>query len=93
MRIGDEGGRNTPPRVVDYVRSAAGAPVRDMIITPYDQILSVEISDDEVGLAATLFQLPRTDNFLRTFARMAYVADAALKDTLKEMLRLSSAQR
>ena len=37
----------------------------------------------------TLFQLPRTDNFLRAFAKMAFSADQALHDLLDEMNRLA----
>ena len=37
----------------------------------------------------TLFQLPRTDSFLRAFAKMAYVADQTLHDLLEDMERLA----
>src|SRR5207237_221630 len=37
----------------------------------------------------TLFQLPRTDSFLRAFAKMAYSADQALHDLLEEMERVA----
>jgi hypothetical protein len=37
----------------------------------------------------TLFQLPRTDTFLRAFAKMAYVADQALHDLLEDMERVA----
>jgi hypothetical protein len=33
--------------------------------------------------------LPRTDTFLRAFAKMAYVADQALHDLLEDMERLA----
>jgi hypothetical protein len=37
----------------------------------------------------SLFQLPRTDNFLRAFTKMSYAADQALHDLLDEMDRLA----
>jgi hypothetical protein len=33
--------------------------------------------------------LPRTDSFLRAFARIAYVADQTLRDLLADMERLA----
>jgi len=41
------------------------------------------------GSEETLFQLPRTDSFLRAFAKMAYAADHALRDLLIDMERLA----
>ena len=40
-----------------------------------------------------LFQLPRTDSFLRAFAKMAYIADQALHDLLKEMERVAKQRK
>jgi hypothetical protein len=37
----------------------------------------------------TLFQLPRTDSFLRAFAKMAYTADQSLHDLLADMERVA----
>jgi len=37
------------------------------------------------GSEESLFQLPRSDSFLRAFARMAYVADQMLRDLLADM--------
>ena len=37
----------------------------------------------------TLFQLPRTDTFLRAFAKMSYTADQALHDLLGDMERVA----
>ena len=37
----------------------------------------------------TLFQLPRTDSFLRAFAKMSYTADQALHELLDEMERIA----
>ena len=41
----------------------------------------------------TLFQLPRTDSFLRAFAKMAYIADQALHDLLKDMDRVAKQRK
>ena len=41
----------------------------------------------------TLFQLPRTDSFLRAFAKIAYVADQALHDLLDDMERVARRNR
>jgi hypothetical protein len=89
LRVAPEPGRTARPRVVDYVRSTGGSRLRDMIVTPYDQILSIAVTSDESGEEETLFQLPRSDSFLRMFARMAHLADMALRDTLNEMERLA----
>ena len=37
----------------------------------------------------TLFQLPKTDSFLRAFAKMAYLADQTLHDLLDDMERIA----
>jgi len=70
-------------RVVEYV-TGAGAMLRELVITPHDTVLDVAgrsgaDSDEEIH-----FQLPRSDAFLRAFAEMAYKADQALRDTLRE---------
>ena len=36
-----------------------------------------------------MFQLPRTDSFLRAFAKMSYTADQALHELLDEMERVA----
>lgn len=76
------------PRVVDYVRAAGGMPITELVVIPYEQVLAVVVPVDSAEIEETLFQLPRTDTFLRAFARMAHLADAALRDTITEMTRL-----
>ena len=76
------------PRVVDYIRSAGGTPIPELVVIPYEQVLAVVVPVDSAEIEETLFQLPRTDTFLRAFARMAQVADTALRDTIIEMARL-----
>ena len=73
-------------RVVEYV-TGAGKPLRELLLQPFDNVVLVSASggkDDE-----TLFQLPRTDSFLRAFAKMSYVADQALHDLLEDMERVA----
>ncbi|GGF25881.1 hypothetical protein GCM10011611_34910 [Aliidongia dinghuensis] len=75
------------PRVVDYIRGTGGTPITELVVIPYDQVLAVVVPVDSAEIEETLFQLPRTDSFLRAFARMAHLADAALRDTIGEMSR------
>jgi hypothetical protein len=88
MSIRPDPERPGAPRVVDYIRDAGGMPVTELVVIPYDQVLAVVIPVDSAEIEETLFQLPRTDTFLRSFARMAHLADAALRDTVGEMGRL-----
>ncbi len=76
-----------PPLVVDYIRSLGGTRVRDLVITPYEQILAISTEDGD-GEGESLFQMPRTDTFLKALARTAHLADTAMKQTLLEMERL-----
>jgi hypothetical protein len=78
-------------RVVEYV-SGPGKALQELILQPFDNVVMVSAattkdSDD------TLFQLPRTDSFLRAFAKMAYVADHALHDLLEDMERMARQQK
>ncbi len=88
MTIGGDDKRATGPRVVDYVRSTGGVPLRELIVTPYDQILSISAPTEDGSGEDTLFQLPRTDSFLKMLARMTHLADLALRDMLHDMERL-----
>lgn len=88
MTIVADDQRGNAPRVVDYVRTHGGTPLHELVITPYDQILSVSAAAEDCNGEDTLFQLPRTDSFLRMLARMTHVADMALRDTLHDMERL-----
>ena len=44
------------------------------MLQPFDNVVLISAAKGKDG-DETLFQLPRTDNFLRAFAKMAYVAD------------------
>jgi hypothetical protein len=80
--------RETPRcRVVEYV-TGPGKALQELILQPFDNVVLVSASSPRESDDA-LFQLPRTDSFLRAFAKMAYVADNALRDLLDEMERLA----
>jgi hypothetical protein len=74
-------------RVVEYV-TGPGKTLHELILQPFDNVVLVSAATGKDG-DETLFQLPRTDSFLRAFAKMAYVADQALHDLLDEMQRLA----
>jgi hypothetical protein len=77
-----EGGRC---RVVEYV-TGPGKALRELIIQPFESVMTITATNRNEG-EESLFQLPRTDNFLRAFAKMSYAADQALHDLLDEMDR------
>ena len=79
-----EGGRC---RVVEYV-TGPGRTLKELVIQPYEAVMSVAVSSGSDG-DETLFQLPRTDNFIRAFARMSFTADQVLHDLLDEMDRVA----
>ena len=74
-------------RVVEYV-TGPGKPLQELILQPYENVvlISAAISKDT---DETLFQLPKTDSFLRAFAKMAYLADQTLHDLLDDMERVA----
>lgn len=72
-----------PYRLVEYV-TGPGIALDELIVTPQDNVVVVSarsVANDE---GKTLFQLPRTDSFLRAFAKMAHQADAQLQQTLSQ---------
>jgi hypothetical protein len=79
-----EGGRC---RVVEYV-TGPGKALKELMIQPYESVMTVTATSRNEG-EESLFQLPRTDNFLRAFAKMSYTADQVLHDLLDEMDRLA----
>jgi hypothetical protein len=72
-------------RVVEYV-TGPGKPLKELVLQPFDNIVLVTAAAPKDG-DETLFQFPRTDSFLRAFAKMAYAADTALHELLDEMER------
>jgi hypothetical protein len=77
-------------RVVEYV-TGPGKPLKELVLQPFDNVVLVSATTAKDG-DETLFQLPRTDSFLRAFAKMSYTADQALHDLLDEMERLARRQ-
>ncbi len=74
-------------RGVEYI-TGPGRAVQELILQPFGNVVLISAATIKDG-DETLFQLPRTDNFLRAFARMSYLADHALHDLLDEMERLA----
>src|SRR5216684_3455251 len=60
----------------------------ESLLQPFDNVVLVTATTPKDG-EETLFQLPRTDSFLRAFAKMSYTADQALHDLLEEMERVA----
>jgi len=82
--LGDERPRY---RVVEYV-TGPGAALTELLITPQDHVLLIGMAGDD-DVEETLFQLPRSDAFLRAFARMTHQADQVLRQTIAETERLA----
>lgn len=91
MSIVPEQGSARRCRVVEYV-TGGGKALGELIIQPFDNVVLISAADTEEG-DETLFQLPRTDSFLRAFAKMAYLADQALHDLLDEMQRFAKKRK
>jgi hypothetical protein len=74
-------------RVVEYV-TGPGRVVSELVLQPFDNVVSISASGPNQA-DDSLFQLPRTDSFLRAFAKMAFTADQALRGLLDDMARLA----
>ena len=74
-------------RAVEYL-TGPGMPVTELLVSPQDQVLLISMTGPE-GAEETLFQLPRSDSFLRSFTKMAHQADKVLRGTLAETERLA----
>jgi hypothetical protein len=79
-----EGGRC---RVVEYV-TEPGKSLKELVIQPFESAMTIAATSRSEG-DESLFQLPRTDNFLRAFVKMSYTADQVLHDLLDEMDRVA----
>jgi hypothetical protein len=77
-----------PPRVIEYI-TGNGIALEQLVLTPHDHVLLVAAPLQQGEPEETLFQLPRTDSFLRAFAKMTHQADQALRDTLADMEKLA----
>ena len=74
-------------RLVEYV-TGPGVALIELVLTPQDSVITIsgraESQEEE-----TLFQLPRTDSFLRGFIKMTCQADQALRETLAESEKIA----
>jgi hypothetical protein len=75
-------------RVVEYI-TGPGATLSELVITPQDNVLVISARAVDDREEETLFQLPRTDSFLRAFVKMTHQADQALRETLEESEKLA----
>jgi hypothetical protein len=87
MTIVQEPGGSERCRVVEYV-TGAGKALEELMLQPFENVVLISSTKAKEG-DETLFQLPRTDSFLRAFAKMAYMADQALHDLLEDMEKLA----
>jgi hypothetical protein len=92
MRIADAPDKLDRHRVVEYV-TGAGTPLRELIFTPHENVTLVCAAMGDHADEETLFQLPRSDSFLRNFTTIGFRADQMLRDTLADMERLARARR
>jgi hypothetical protein len=74
-------------RVVEYV-TGPGKALHELILQPFDNVVLISAATAK-DTDETLFQLPRTDSFLRAFAKMTYVADQTLHDLLDDLERVA----
>lgn len=81
-------GKSERHRVVEYV-TGPGAPVHELVLTPHDGVVLIGAAIGEDATEETLFQLPRSDSFLRGFAKMTFQADQLLRETLSDMARIA----
>lgn len=75
-------------RVVEYV-TGPGTALTEVILTPHDTVVVISGRTADDGEEESLFQLPRSDGFLRAFVKMTCQADQALRDTLNESEKLA----
>jgi hypothetical protein len=90
MTILDETREGERYRVVEYV-TGTGKPLKELVLQPFDNVVLITATTPKEG-DETLFQLPRTDSFLRAFAKMSYTADQALHEVLEDMERVARQQ-
>jgi hypothetical protein len=88
MTILREAGEKERQRVVEYI-TGPGVALSELILTPHDTVIVVSGRTTEDGEEETLFQLPRSDSFMRAFVKVTCQADQALRDTLTESEKLA----
>ncbi|HWI25635.1 MAG TPA: hypothetical protein VN668_01615 [Stellaceae bacterium] len=88
MTILRETGEKDRQRVVEYI-TGPGVALSELILTPHDTVIVISGRTTEDGDEETLFQLPRSDSFMRAFVKVTCQADQALRDTLTESEKLA----
>jgi hypothetical protein len=88
MTVRPKSGELQRQRVVEYV-TGPGTALREVVLTPHDTVIVISGRADDNADEETLFQLPRSDSFLRAFVKMTCQADQALRETLVESERLA----
>jgi hypothetical protein len=88
MTMLPESGKALRQRVVEYV-TGPGTALRELVLTPRDTVIVVSGRAPDDADEEMLFQLPRSDSFLRAFVNMTCQADQALRDTLVESEKLA----
>jgi len=88
MTIVQEAGEPSRQRVVEYV-TGPGCSLTELVLTPHDAVVVISARTSQTGEEETLFQLPRSDSFLRSFVKMTAQADQMLRDTLAESEKLA----
>jgi hypothetical protein len=91
MTILSEAGEPTRCRVVEYV-TGPGRALTELVLQPFDTVVLISAAGGRDS-EETLFQLPRTDSFLRAFAKMAAVADQTLRELLDDLERAAHHRR
>ena len=87
MTVRPKSGELQRQRVVEYV-TGPGTTLHEIVLTPRDTVVVVSGRAPGDDHEEMLFQLPRSDSFLRAFVNMALQADTALRDTLVESEKL-----
>jgi hypothetical protein len=88
MTIVQSPGEKMRHRVVEYI-TGPGVALSEVVITPQDNVLVISARNEDDHEEETLFQLPRTDSFLRAFVRMTAQVDQALREMLEESEKLA----
>ncbi len=88
MTIVHGSGERPRHRVVEYV-TGPGIPLFEVVLTPQDNVIAISARAEGERAEETLFQLPRSDSFLRAFVKVACQADLALHETLQQSERLA----
>ena len=88
MTVLPKSGEALRPRVIEYV-TGPGMALGELVLTPCDTVIVVSGRAPDDADEEMLFQLPRSDSFLRAFVQMTCQADQALRDTLAEGEKLA----